>query len=73
MSAPTASTLKSVSPRHQIVVCDGDETGQELLDEAHGIANRPDRRPALIGVLEEGGQSLHQLALALREKTLVLR
>jgi isocitrate/isopropylmalate dehydrogenase len=32
--APTASTLKSVSPRHQIVVCDGDETGQELLDEA---------------------------------------
>lgn len=46
---------------------------EALLDEAHGIANRPDRRPALIGVLEEGGQSLHQLALALREKTLVLR
>jgi len=28
------ATLNVVSPRRQIVVCDGDQTGQELLDEA---------------------------------------
>jgi hypothetical protein len=44
-----------------------------LLTEAHGIANQPDRRLELIGLLEEGGESLQRLALALREKTLVLR
>ena len=44
-----------------------------LLAEAHGIANRADRRPELIGLLEEGGESLQRLAHALREKTLVLR
>ena len=44
-----------------------------LLAEAHGIANHAGRRLELIGVLEEGGESLHRLALALREKTLVLR
>jgi hypothetical protein len=44
-----------------------------LLAEAHGIANQAGRRLELIGVLEEGGESLHRLALALREKTLVLR
>jgi hypothetical protein len=44
-----------------------------LLTEAHGIANHPDRRLELIGLLEEGGESLQRLALTLREKTLVLR
>ena len=44
-----------------------------LLTEAHGIANHPSRRLELIGLLETGGESLHQLALALREKTLVLK
>ena len=44
-----------------------------LLAEAHSIANRADRRLELIGLLEEGGESLQQLAQALREKTLVLR
>jgi len=44
-----------------------------LLGEAHGIANQADRRLELIGVLEAGGESLQRLALALREKTLVLR
>ena len=44
-----------------------------LLAEAHGIADRADCRLELIGLLEEGGESLHRLALALREKTLVLR
>jgi hypothetical protein len=43
-----------------------------LLAEAHGIAGQPDCRLDLIGALEEGGESLHRLALALREKTLVL-
>ena len=31
---PFRATLKTVSSRRQIVVCDGDETGQELLEEA---------------------------------------
>ncbi|MGD0778346.1 MAG: hypothetical protein ABSC05_36660 [Candidatus Solibacter sp.] len=44
-----------------------------LLTTAHGIANHPDRRLDLIGLLEAGGQSLQRLALALREKTLVLK
>src|SRR5271170_108528 len=33
-AVPSTSTLSSVSAGHQIVVCDGDETGQELLEEA---------------------------------------
>lgn len=34
MPAPTSITVHFMSPERQIVVCDGDETGQELLDEA---------------------------------------
>ena len=44
-----------------------------LLAEAHSIANQADRRLELVGLLEEGGESLQELAQALREKTLVLR
>jgi len=44
-----------------------------LLTEAYVIANHPDRRLDLIGLLEAGGESLQRLALALREKTLVLK
>jgi hypothetical protein len=44
-----------------------------LLAEAHGVASRADRRLELIGLLEEGAESLQRLAHALREKTLVLR
>ena len=44
-----------------------------LLTDAHGIANQPGRRLELIGLLEEGGESLQRLALTLREKTLVLK
>ena len=44
-----------------------------LLAEAHGIADRADRRVELIVLLEEGGESLQQLAQALRDKTLVLK
>jgi len=34
VAAPAAGTVNRMSPERQIVVCDGDETGQELLDEA---------------------------------------
>ena len=34
MPAPTSGTVHFMSRDRQIVVCDGDETGQELLDEA---------------------------------------
>jgi hypothetical protein len=44
-----------------------------LLDEAHVVAGQASPRVELIGLLEEGSESLRRLALALREKTLVLR
>jgi hypothetical protein len=44
-----------------------------LLAEAHGVASRADRRLELIGLLEEGGESLQGLAHVLREKTLALK
>ena len=44
-----------------------------LLADAHVVAGQPSRRVELIGLLEEGSESLRRLAAALREKTLVLR
>ena len=44
-----------------------------LLADAHVVAGLPSRRVELIGLLEEGSESLRRLAAALREKTLVLR
>ena len=44
-----------------------------LLADAHVVAGQPSRRVELIGLLEEGSESLRRLASALREKTLVLR
>lgn len=44
-----------------------------LLAEAHGVANQADRRLELIGLLEEGRESLERLSRALRENTLLLK
>jgi hypothetical protein len=44
-----------------------------LLAEAHVVAGQPSGRVELIVMLEDGSESLRQLAAALREKTLVLR
>ena len=44
-----------------------------LLAEAHVVAGQASGRVELIGMLEEGSESLRRLALALRAKTLVLR
>jgi hypothetical protein len=44
-----------------------------LLDEAHAVAGQASGRVELIVMLEDGSESLRRLALALREKTLVLK
>jgi hypothetical protein len=44
-----------------------------LIAEAHVVAGEASRRVELIGMLEDGSEILCQLAVALREKTLVLR
>jgi hypothetical protein len=44
-----------------------------LLDEAYHVAPQANRRLELIGVLEDGRESLDRLAQSLREKTLVLK
>ena len=44
-----------------------------LLAEAHVVAGQAGRRVELILMLEDGSESLRQLAAALREKTLVLK
>jgi len=44
-----------------------------LLDEAHAVGGQASGRVELIGLLEDGSESLRRLAFALREKSLVLK
>ena len=82
MVAAAAGTLRAVSPGHQIVVCDGDETGQDLLDEALRVLD-----PGVLGFDLElirfdlslgnrratGNEVVRQAAAAMRETGLGLK
>ena len=75
-------TLKRMSASHQIIVCDGDETGQELLDEALRVLD-----PHVLGFDVEllhfdlslgnrratGNEVVRQAAAAMRETGLGLK
>jgi len=72
-AAVTALRAKAETPKTPRAAAGGVRKHLDaLLAEAYRIANHPDGRLELIGVLEEGGASLTELALALRKKTLIL-
>ena len=72
-AAVTAMRAKAETGKGTAVIGGVRRRLDALLDEAHGLANQANRRAELIVLLEEGAGSLQRLAIALREKTLVLK